>query len=40
MGVGPMGDLSAGHTILDKPFTEAQLLERVAEALSRSTAAS
>ena len=38
--IGPMGDLSAGHTILDKPFTEAQLLERVAEALSRSTAAS
>jgi len=38
--IGPMGDLSAGHAILDKPFTAAQLLERVAEALSRSTAAS
>jgi signal transduction histidine kinase len=36
--IGPMGDLSAGHTIIDKPFTEAQLLERVAEALSRASA--
>jgi len=38
--IGPMGDLSAGHTIIDKPFTEAQLLDRVAEALKRSTAPS
>ena len=36
--IGPMGDLSAGHTILDKPFTEAALLERVADALSRARA--
>jgi signal transduction histidine kinase/ActR/RegA family two-component response regulator len=36
--IGPMGDLSAGHTILDKPFTEAALFERVAEALSRASA--
>jgi signal transduction histidine kinase/CheY-like chemotaxis protein len=38
--IGPMGDLSSGHAIIDKPFTEAQLLDRVAEALNRSTAAS
>jgi CheY-like chemotaxis protein len=36
--IGPMGDLSAGHTILDKPFTEAALFERVADALSRARA--
>jgi CheY-like chemotaxis protein len=36
--IGPMGDLSAGHTIIDKPFTAAVLLERVAEALSRASA--
>ena len=35
--IWPMGDLSAGHTIIDKPFTEATLLERVAEALSRAS---
>ena len=36
--IGPMGDLSAGHTILDKPFTEVALFERVADALSRARA--
>ena len=36
--IGPMGDLAAGHTIIDKPFTEAALLERVAQALSRVSA--
>jgi signal transduction histidine kinase len=32
--IGPMGDLANGHAIVDKPFTEAALLVRVAEALS------
>jgi len=35
-----LGDLANGQAIIDKPFTEAQLLDRVAEALNRSTAAS
>jgi two-component system cell cycle sensor histidine kinase/response regulator CckA len=32
--IGPMGDLSDGRQIIDKPFTEASLLERL-NALSR-----
>ena len=32
--IGPMGDLASGHAIIDKPFTEAALLERVARVLS------
>ncbi len=36
--IAPMGDLAAGHAIIDKPFSEAALLERVAEALSRASA--
>jgi signal transduction histidine kinase/CheY-like chemotaxis protein len=32
--IGPMGDLANGHSIIDKPFTEAALLERVGAALS------
>jgi CheY-like chemotaxis protein len=33
--IGPMGDLAAGQAIVDKPFTEAALLQRVADALNR-----
>jgi signal transduction histidine kinase/CheY-like chemotaxis protein len=33
--IQPMGDLAGGEAILDKPFTEAALLDRVAGALSR-----
>ena len=32
--IGPMGDLANGNAIIDKPFTEAALLERVAGALT------
>jgi hypothetical protein len=32
--IGPMGDLSAGHQIIDKPFTEATLLQRVRQLLA------
>jgi signal transduction histidine kinase len=32
--IGPMGDLANGHAIVDKPFTEADLLGHVADALS------
>jgi CheY-like chemotaxis protein len=32
--IGPIGDLSAGHPIIDKPFTETALRGRVAETLS------
>jgi signal transduction histidine kinase/CheY-like chemotaxis protein len=36
--IAPMGDLAGGHEILDKPFTEAALLERLRAALaSRAT---
>jgi CheY-like chemotaxis protein len=33
--IAPMGDLAAGHQIIDKPFTEAALLQRVRELLAR-----
>jgi signal transduction histidine kinase/CheY-like chemotaxis protein len=36
--IGPMGDLANGNAIVDKPFTEAALLERVAGALSAARA--
>ena len=32
--IGPLGDLSAGRVIIDKPFTEAQLLGRLRELLA------
>jgi signal transduction histidine kinase/CheY-like chemotaxis protein len=32
--IGPMGDLANGNAIIDKPFTEAALLDRVAGALT------
>jgi two-component system, cell cycle sensor histidine kinase and response regulator CckA len=32
--IAPMGDLADGHEILDKPFTEAALLERLRSALA------
>jgi signal transduction histidine kinase len=36
--IGPMGDLANGHTIIDKPFTETALLERVASVLTAARA--
>jgi signal transduction histidine kinase/CheY-like chemotaxis protein len=36
--IGPMGDLAGGQAIIDKPFTAAALLERVAAALTRARA--
>jgi hypothetical protein len=36
--IGPMGDLSSGAGIIDKPFTEADLLERICEALNAAEA--
>jgi two-component system, cell cycle sensor histidine kinase and response regulator CckA len=36
--IGPMGDLADGQAIIDKPFTAAALLDRVADVLSRARA--
>jgi CheY-like chemotaxis protein len=36
--IGPIGDLATGHPIIDKPFTEAALLEQIAELLSAARA--
>jgi CheY-like chemotaxis protein len=36
--IGPMGDLATGLPIIDKPFSEAALLERISELLSAARA--